>query len=290
MSVESAMRDSYFLARQQILDEPKVILDLEQKYMEFLLGVVLDRAERIFLDFSIASQELLPFWKNYPPEQRGRQPTGTATPMLELGEKTLSEHLISEIAERLTDVRFPGLPTGGDIRFSTADAFIHFDIKITGPNDNPNELVVPPNQVSGDGAFWVNDALSNSTWPVYYGRTGAINYNFQPKLSPIYILDSQPLICLTFFLKAVYTVTRYGIQPLGYFELVCVPNGLLMFASYQLANTTGLIIAGKDDKKKFESTMRIRIRLDPLATIDSWRCIKILPSNRGWEAQNRLSS
>jgi len=282
--------NDYFVARSKLIKSPQYLLELEQKYTDFLLSIVMEVAEKINVDFSHNSFQLLPFWRNYPPEQRGRQPTGTAVPLLELGEKTLSSHLLAVLAHRLLQIKFPGLPIGGDIRFSTNDAFIHWDIKLTGPNDNPHELVVPPNQVSGDGIKWENEGVINSTWPVYYqtgAKKGEVNYYFQPKLPPFYILDGEVLPCLTFFLKAVYTVDGLGIQPLHYFELACVPNGLLMFENAQYAQTSGLIIAGKDDKTKAEDTMRIRIRLDPLAKLHEWRAIKILSTQHGWESKNR---
>lgn len=70
-------------------------------------------------------------------------------------------------------------------------------------------------------------------------------------------------------------------------ELSCVPNGLLMFDGPILGNTSGLFIAGKDEKKKAEDTKRIRIRLDPLVSIDSWRSIKVIKDKQGWSAQSR---
>ncbi len=279
------LREAYFDARQEWLDKPDEIVRFERRYTDLLLDILLGRATDIDIDFSIRPRELLPFWINYPPEQRGRQPTGTATPMLELGEKTLSSHLIAEVYRRMPQVRFPGLPTGGDIRFATEDAYVHLDIKLTGPNDNPNEIVVPPNQVSGDGAGWENDGVVNSSWPVLYnrgGKRGQVSYHFQPKLSPVYILESKPLLCLTFFLKAVYEVGGFGDQPLSYLEFVSVPNGLIMFESYRLASTAGLIIPGKDERSKADSTKRVRIRLDPLSTTAEWRATKVSWRDDRW--------
>lgn len=280
----------YFDIRSKLLHSPDHILDLEKYYMDFLLNILMEIVEDIEIDFSKDAQHLLPFWKNYPPEQRGRQPTGSAIPLLELGEKTLSSHLLRGLTSKLSKIRFPGLPSGGDIRFSTLNAYIHFDIKLTGPNDNPDELVVPPNQISGNGSNWENNGVINKAWPVRYQtgtRQGQINYHFQPKLPPFYAINQQILICLTFFLKAIYRVKGLGIQPLSHFELACVPNGLLMFENDYYGRTEGLIIAGKNDKNKSEDSRRIRIRLNPLARLQNWRSIKLLKVSEKWKIRYR---
>lgn len=281
----------YFQTRLSLVNKPETILLVEEKFTAFLLDVVLEIAEDISIDFSKNAQALLPFWRNYPPEQRGRQPTGAAIPLLELGEKTISSHLIRKLTKRLPKMGFAGVPTGGDVRFSTEDTFVHFDIKLTGPNDNPNELVVPPNQISGDGRGWKNHGMTNSSWPIYYqaGKNkGQVNYNFQPKLPPFYVLEGKVLVCLTFFLKATYNVLGFGIQPLDYFELVCVPNGLLMFDNDAYGKTEGLMIAGKDDKTKAHDSRRVRIRLEPLSKIQPWRSIKLLRKSAGWRSYYRV--
>lgn len=275
----------YFRKRAEVATDLRIVEELEQRYMQLLLKILEDAVEDMYVDFSESAFELLPFWRNYPPEQRGNKARGTAHPMLELGEKLTSSHLIKSVAEALGEVTFPGLPTGGDIRFATSDALIHLDIKVNGPNDDPDVLVVPPNQVSGDGEGWQDGGVLNSVWPVTYAtgaNKGKLNYHFQPKLPPFYILGERVLLCLTYYLKVIYTVESLGIQPLKYFELACVPNGLLMFQGPTLANYPGLIIAGKDEKSKPDSTKRIRIKLAPLATLHAWRAIKIERREDGW--------
>ena len=268
----------YFQRRSEVASNLGWVEKLEKHYAQLLLNVLEDAVEHMYVDFTESAFELLPFWRNYPPEQRGNKASGTAHPMLELGEKLTSSHLIKSVAGRLGDVTFPGLPTGGDIRFATSNALIHLDIKVNGPNDDPNVLVVPPNQVSGDGKYWRDNGILNSTWPITYAtgqNRGKLNYNFQPKLPPFYILDKRVLLCLTYYLKVIYTVEDLGIQPLKYFELACVPNGLLMFQGPTLAKNPSLIIAGKDEKGKLGSTKRIRIKLAPLSKIHPWRAVKI---------------
>lgn len=241
--------------------------------MRSLLAVLENTVKGMHEDFDDSAYALIPFWRNYPPEQRGNKPTGSATPMLELGEKLTSSHLIRAVSEHFDDVTFPGLPTGGDVRFATADALVHFDIKVSGPNETTDDLVVPPNQVSGDGAASNEYGVLNSTHPIMKGA--ALNYNFHPKLPPLYLLNGRTLVCLTFYLKVIYDTQGFGIHPLRYFELVCVPNGLLMFDGPRLCNTRKLLAAGKDDKAKAENTKRMRVKLIPLAALNPWRSIKV---------------
>lgn len=288
------LKDRYFIEREKLINDPNSIIKIEKEFTKFLLQeVLIPSAENIFLDFSDRPKQLIPFWKNYPPEQRGRQPIGNSIPWLELGEKTTSSNLIAKLSSAIPEITFAGLPTGGDIRFTTENLFIHLDIKLTGPNDNPNEVVVPPNQVSGDGKIW-NDGIMNSSHPIRYltGKNkGAVNYNFQPKLPPIYFLDDKPLLCLTFFLETVYDVEEFGVHPLRHLELSCVPNGLLMFDTYNYANKEGFLIAGKDDNTKAEDTKRIRVRLNPLGEIANWRSTILSRNKNGsWVFKNRVTS
>jgi hypothetical protein len=282
-----SIKTIYESARHFFLQKPHLINEIEKEFTDVLVNkVMLQVAEKTLIDFSKRPVELLSFWQNYPPEQRGRQPKGTSIPWLELGEKTISSNFIKRLGEVYSNIEFPGLPTGGDIRFYTKNVLVHLDIKLTGPNDNPDEVVVPPNQVSGDGFKWDQNGVLNNSHPIIYltGPTrGQVNYNFQPKLPPIYVLDNKHLLCLTLFLEAVYDVKSLGDHPLKYFEISCVPNGLNMFMGPKYADTKGLLIAGKDDNTKDEDTKRIRVRLDPLTNIHNWRSMKILKRNGVWE-------
>lgn len=197
----------------------------------------------IYKDFCQA-KDLKPFWVNYPPLQRGRAPSGASIPWGEVGEKTISARLIREISLKDPSIKYPGLPLGGDIRFATSEAYIHFDLKLTGPNDIAHEIVASPHQIAGDGRYW-NNGVVNS--PVNVNGTKA-KMDFQPELPPFYVLEDQVLLCLTYFLKAVYTVQDVGDQPLHYLELVCVPNGLILFDGPNYSQTRGLLIPGKDEK------------------------------------------
>jgi hypothetical protein len=254
------------------------ILTIERKYMDFLVEATLTAASLMESDFGRAN-DLLPFWINYPPKQRGRAPTGASIPWGEVGEKSLSANLLRAILDKEATITFPGLPFGGDVRFAGSDALIHFDVKLTGPNDRTDEVVAPPQQISGDGARWQNGIL-NTPFLVTGSRSAM---NFQPKLPPFYLLDGTVRPCLTYFLKAVYTVREFGVQPLHYLEVACVPNGLLLFDGPKYARTPGLLIPGKDDQTKPEEDKRVRVRLNPLSTIgNGWRCQQILLRDRQW--------
>lgn len=272
----------YFSVRTELLHEQQTrIVTIEQKYMQFLLEVTLTAADSIYEDFSQA-MELKPFWVNYPPVQRGRSPRGTSIPWGEVGEKTIVASLVRAISLKDASITYPGLPLGGDIRFATSDALIHFDIKLTGPNDNPNEVVASPHQISGDGLFWQNGVVNSSVHVIGSKAT----MHFQPELPPFYMLGKKTLLCLTYFLKAVYKVHDLGNQPLHYLELVCLPNGLLLFDGPKYAQTRSLFIPGKDIKG--HPKKRTRIRLDPLSTLTDWRCMKIERIGTQWQSSPRF--
>lgn len=281
-------RDEYFQHRSVLRQQLEALLQKEQHYTKFLADVVLQVAPELHQDFS-RSRDLVPSWISYPPKQRGRAPKGDSQPWSEVGEKSLSFNLLRAISKQRGDVTFPGLPFGADVRFATSDALIHFDVKLTGPRDNKDEVVAPPQQISGDGAGWDVGVL-NSSFRVQGERAA---FDFQPKLPPFYVLDGGVLPCLTFFLKAVYSLRGLGEQPLESLEVACVPNGLLLCDGPNLCRTPGLFIPGKDDKSVAQSDKRTRVRLFPLASIeDGWRCRQIVPQNEArtqWVTRPRLA-
>lgn len=191
-------RKMFLEKRLELLkDNGKTILAAEEKYMRLFLKLILDHAETLRKDFD-ASSELYPFWANYPPEQRGRQPVGDSVPWIEVGETSLTANITRLIAtsEDFGEITFPGLPSGGDMRFATEDAFIHFDIKVTGPRDATDEVVASRNQISGHGVDWDVKGLVNSVVKIYGKRS---THPFKPELPPFYILNGKVLICLTYF-------------------------------------------------------------------------------------------
>lgn len=264
--------EQYLEIRNSILLHSDNLIEAERRYMGFLTETVLKATPQIVADFDRAT-DLLPFWINYPPRQRGRAYSGTSIPWSEVAETTIGSNVIRSLSESNREINFPGLPSGGDIRFSSDNVFIHFDIKVTGPNDRADEVVASPNQISGDGIAW-KDGLINSPVTV---RGPRATMEFQPELAPFYIMEGKVLLCLTYFLKGVYVVEKLGYQPINYFELVCVPNGLLLFDGPLYANTPGLLIPGKDEKTFVKK--RTRVRLGPLEQIASWRRTKIWGRN-----------
>ncbi len=272
----------YFANRSKLLENNlAAVIEAEKKYMNFLVEVTLSAATNIYQDFSQA-MALMPFWVNYPPAQRGRGPTNTSIPWGEVGEKTIAAILAGAIARKNPAVTWPGLPFGGDLRFATDDALIHFDMKLTGPNDRADEIVASPNQISGDGYNWLNGGVINSS-EIVKGQRASMT--FQPELPPFYILNGKVLICLTYFLKAIYIVEGLGVQPLKYLEVVCAPNGLLLFDGPNYNDTRGVLIPGKDAQKVVKK--RTRVRLGPLANLADWRCIKIELEDGLWHPRLR---
>lgn len=256
----------YFSLRNYFQQNPDVILQSEQKYMLFLLDALKPIAQQIANDFSRAS-DLLPFWINYPPLQRGRAPSGLSIPWQEVGETVIGPHIIRAITLADSGLHHPGLPSGADIRFMTNDALVHLDIKVTGPNDRADEVVASPNQISGDGALWANGGIVNNLVLVQGAKATML---FQPELPPLYVVEGRPLLCLTYFLKGVYTVERLGTQPLDYLELICSPNGLMSFTGENYNSTVdGLFIPGKDEVTKDKK--RVRVRMNPLEQLHAWR-------------------
>ena len=279
-------KETYFLYRKELQQNLARLVQLEQQFMDFLVATVVEAAPALYADFS-RSRDLVPAWISYAPKQRGRAPVGDSYPWSEVGEKSLASNLLRAIVLRRAEVTFPGLPFGADVRCATPEAMLHIDIKMTGPRDSVDEIVAPPQQISGDGITWDQGILNSSFW-VQGQRSG---FNFQPKLPPLYVLDNHSLPCLTFFLKAIYSLRGLGEQPLEYMEIACVPNGLLMFDGPFYAHTEGLLIPGKDDQSVRDSDKRTRLRLNPLAAIDDgWRCRQIRPRDAActmWDSQPR---
>lgn len=274
---------AYESARQSLLNDLSKIVTLEQECMDLLFKILEEQALNIREDYdkAIAIQD---YWFRYPPEQRGRKPTGDAFPWGEVGEKVIEGYIYSSIYRYFQNVRFVGLPYGHDVRFKTDKAFIQIDIKSTGPNDNADEVVCSRNQVSGDGLY--NDEFGVYNSPFTVIGKGSKSMEFQPELPPFYIIDANILPTLTYYLKCVYLVKKPGDQPLTYLELICVPNGLLMFDGPKYASSIkGLLAIGKDEQKT--KRKRTRIKLRPLINQDRWRCKQIIYSTDSFTVASR---
>jgi len=264
-------KEEYNKARDFLLrDGCKELLQLEKDTTELLINKITEIASFIKEDFDKAT-ELMPFWERYAPVQRGHKPRGEAFPWGEVGEKVIEGHLYSLMPNIFENVRFVGVPYGHDIRFMTNNAFVHIDAKSTGPTDNTEEVVSSPNQVTGNGKLDDDGKVYNEMAEM---KGPQVTREFQPELAPFYIIDNQVIPTLTYYLKIVYSVKSLGEQPLEYLELISVPNGLALFDGPNLnKNVKGLLTPGKDEIKVVRK--RTRIKLAPLAELDSWRCQKI---------------
>jgi len=257
-----------------LADNCKELLALEKQTTDILISNLLEVAPSIKNDFDYAVN-LREFWEEYAPVQRGHKPRGEAFPWGEVGEKVIEGYLYSKMPEIFDNVRFVGLPYGHDVRFATDKAFIHIDAKSTGPTDDQDEVVSSPNQVTGTGKINDEGRMYNDTVDMIGPR---ITRSFLPELAPFYVVNDKVLPTLTFYIKIVYSVQSLGEQPLEYLELICVPNGLALFEGPQLCRQVdGLLTPGKDEQKV--KRKRTRIKLNPLAELNSWRCQKIKFNN-----------
>lgn len=277
----------YNRARKHIINNPEILINIEKYLSNFIWNMFCYNIEEFATDYNEASK-LYPFWANYPPEERGRQPKGDQIPWIEVGEHAIG-HKASRIISNIVKIREIGLPTGADNRFLVDDEMIYqitsgftgkvmvyLDIKSVGPRDNPNEVVVSPFQVSGDGKWEVLDSfMTNSPIQAQGNRA---THLFYPAVSPIYIL-SDGSIAPTFhlFVKPIYTMLnlenpgQHG-QPLIELKSICVPNGLLLTENpnYNL-KFPGLFYPGKDAKEKTPLKIRARISTSLLQEIACWR-------------------
>ena len=183
----SSWRDEYLVKRQTLLDDGGAyITQLEQGFMEAIVKAVLKVVPEIEKEFK-AAPDYLPFWLNYAPRQRGRAPVGDAVPWGEVGEKLILATLAEGVAQQYPGVRYPALPFGGDFRFATDQVLLHLDVKMTGPRDNPDEIVASPNQVSGDGYDWNEKGVLNHQEQIIGPRATRM---FQPELCLLYTSPS----------------------------------------------------------------------------------------------------
>ena len=266
--------NSYDAIRESYVANPQRIDEFERAFDETLLSGIKAFYHDFEKDFNAASV-LSDYWIRYAPRQRGRDASNEATPWGEVGEKTLDASLYRFVSQFFPNARFPGLPYGHDVRFMTEDAFVHIDIKSTGPNDSPDDIVLSLNQISGDGLYVNDNGVFNCPVTAPGPRK---ELHFQPELPPFYIFEDRPRLTLTFFIKCAYDVFDITHQPLKYLELICVPNGLIMFDTIMIKDHQGVFAAGKDTQD-FANDKRVRIKLNPLSAVAPWRCVRITNDN-----------
>jgi hypothetical protein len=245
-------------------------------------------------DYNEASY-LYPFWENYPPEDRGRQPIMDQYTWLEVGEHAIGAKLPRLLVNSF-DVRDTGIPTGADQRFVissknileatqgfTNSAWLFIDIKSVGPRDDQDHTVMSHNQVSGDGT-WENSqaGVRNSILQAIGARA---SHDFHASIPPIYVLSDgtiAPVVIIALkpvyqMLQANHSNIRNNGQPLERIDVACIPNGLLLTQNPNYLNTyRGILFPGKDDKSKDTRKLRVRVSFSLLKEIHPWRVESIL--------------
>jgi len=236
---------AYNNARTRLISNPELLIGLEQYLTSHLKESIIANLDQIKDDYNEASY-LFPFWKNYPPDDRGRQPIMDQYPWIEVGEHAIGCKLPRILEDQFT-IRDVGLPTGADQRFVlthndiltitgglTNSAWLFIDVKSIGPRDDQDHTVMSHNQVSGDGVWQTEDAgVINSILQATGPRA---QHDFHCSMPPLFILSDgtiAPLIIIA--LKPVYRmlpptqpVFRNGGQPLERIDIACIPNGLLL--------------------------------------------------------------
>lgn len=263
--------NNYLCARKHIINnESRLIIDEEYRVTHLIIDRLVSRYKEIKKDFDNA-YATKGYWENYAPIQRGHKPRNESYPWGEVGEKVIEGHLYSSLNDIFGTPNFPGIPYGHDIRFSTENSFVHIDVKSTGPNDNTNEIVSSPNQVTGNGMICHSGMIYNDEVDMIGPQK---TRKFRPELAPFYLIDGKIIPVLTFYIKVVYDVIFPGNQPLAYIELICVPNGIPLFVSPNFNQSfPGILTPGKDQQNVLRR--RTRIKLNPLSMINDWRCQKI---------------
>lgn len=286
---EAAQFKAYTEARSHFVDNPRKLIELEKSLTNALFEILKSNIDEIKRDYNEASY-LFPFWKNYPPEDRGRQPIKDQYPWIEVGEHAIGAKL-PRLLERKFGIRDTGLPTGADQRFIltndiiatatdgyTKAAWMFVDIKSVGPRDDQDHTVMSHNQVSGDGV-WTSpeEGVKNTTLVAVGARA---SHDFHASLPPIFILSDgtvAPLVMIALkpvykMLKASKNGDRNGGQPLERIDIACIPNGLLLTQSPNyLKSHRGLLFPGKDDKTKDPRKLRARVSFALLKKLDLWR-------------------
>lgn len=283
---------TYRKERDRLASDPSEIVALEQTVHDQLLEVIIEVAPAIASDWQFAT-DTRPQWIEAAPKQRGRGASGTGVPWIEVAEYVPISHIGAELARRsglLTS--FPGLPAGGDLRYANDDLLLHLDAKAAGPNDLHDEVVVPPYQVSGNGALVNNAAMPGGKAvkndPITFtGQRNGRARQFFPGLPPLYVSRGSVRLCITAFIKVVYAVRSLGDQPLLHITLATLPNGILL-SDGGLASTPTLFAPGKDATSKPLRDRRARVKFAGLVSIAAWRvaCVSEASTGTGWIAES----
>lgn len=284
----------YNSARNYFIARPNALIELERFLTNHIVSLVQSNLAEIKNDYNEASY-LYPFWENYPPEDRGRQPIMDQYPWLEVGEHAIGAKLPRLLVNSF-DVRDTGIPTGADQRFVissknileatqgfTNSAWLFIDIKSVGLRDDQDHTVMSHNQVSGDGT-WENSqaGVRNSILQAIGARA---SHDFHASIPPIYVLSDgtiAPVVIIALkpvyqMLQANHSNIRNNGQPLERIDVASIPNGLLLTQNPNYLNTyRGILFPGKDDKSKDPRKLRVRVSFSLLKKIHPWRVESIL--------------
>ncbi|MEA5620868.1 BglI family type II restriction endonuclease [Cronbergia sp. UHCC 0137] len=281
----------YFIyqdARRYFINNHHILIKLEKFITSKLYEMINKSIQQIVEDYNEASY-LYPFWQNYPPEERGRQPIGDQYPWIEVGEHAIGDKIPRLMAEYF-GIRDVGLPTGSDVRLVLQNNEIHhitngltdkcwlfLDIKSVGPRDDQDHAVMSHNQISGSGKWDdVDNGIQND---VIVARGSKASHLFHCSVPPFYVLSDKTIVpVVIIILKPVYKMlslkknSQDGGQPLQRISVATVPNGLLLHENpHYLAHHPQLFFPGKDDKTKNPLKVRCRVSFKILRGIDNWR-------------------
>ena len=281
---------AYLEAMAYFKQNPQRLIDAEKFIMDEILHFINIHQPEIKRDYDEASY-LYSFWKNYPPENRGRKPKGDQYPWIEVGEQVFENKLQRHFNANFS-VKDSGLPSGADDRCVisserlrqilgfTDSVWVFIDIKSEGPRDESDHAVMSPNQISGSG-IWENtlDGITNNPMKAQGPRA---THKFFCTLSPIYVLsDGTVAPLLTFAIKPVYDMLKDANektigQPLAKIKIASIPNGILLTQSPNYNKKyPGLFFPGKDDESTNKLKMRARVSFRLLKEIADWRIKEI---------------
>ncbi|MBO4965260.1 MAG: BglI family type II restriction endonuclease [Muribaculaceae bacterium] len=276
----------YQKAYAYYVSHPECLMNIERFIMNEIEHFIDMNSPDIINDYNEASY-LYPFWKNYSPLDRGRDPKHDQFPWIEVGEQVFGNKL-SRYFGRNYDVRDSGLPSGSDDRCIisserirsilglTNSVWVFIDIKSEGPRDESQHAVMSPYQISGSGVWNIKEQGMRNGPIVAKGNRA--KHKFFCSLSPIYVLSDGTIAPLvTFAIKPVYSMEKNSEdetigQPLARIKLASIPNGILLTQNPNyLQQFPSLFFPGKDDAKKNPLKMRARVSFDILKKINDWR-------------------
>ena len=278
---------AYKEARRFLCEHSDILIELEH-FMATTMFALLDSArEEIIRDYNEASR-LYPFWQNYPPDDRGRQPVGDQYPWIEVGEHAIGAKLPRLLAQKFVIYDY-GIPVGPDERFVlqsedirrltegwTDSLWLFSDIKSVGPRDDAMHAVMSHNQITGSGKWnRKSDVVKND---VMIAKGQRAQHDFHCSIPPIYILsDGRVVPVINVVVKPLYAMIspdnpQGGGQPLSKITLATIPNGLLLEEGPRyLQQYPSLLFPGKDDKGMNPLKLRARVDFEILKEIADWR-------------------